>query len=210
MIKRIDITSAETFAYLKEQLYLSGKTLSNQLMAKSLKEGKVFAYVPENTAFELLYRFDSGGIYPLDKSLLQNRPAFVTVQNDSRPVVINYILQYLRQNKRHCCMLEEPVRSPSDPSVKRSAIKYLLIEKEMYYFFGNHVQSEKFENAFRTSEGYYFLCALSSLPAQEQNSFSPFSSLSSEQIKDFASNVVSFFVRAYDGEGYLQWSKGRN
>jgi len=71
MIKRIDITSAVTFAYVQEQLGLSGKTLANQLLSKSLMEGKVFAYVPENTASELLYRFKTGGIYPFDRSLFQ-------------------------------------------------------------------------------------------------------------------------------------------
>jgi hypothetical protein len=206
MIKRADITSPETFAYVQEQLDLSGKTLANQLLSKSLLEGKVFAYVPENTPSELLYRFETGGIYPFDRSLLQNIPALIPVQNDARPVVINDILKYLSVNKEHCCLFEEPVGAPSHPWVENSNMKYVHLNEEMYYFFNKDAKSEEFENAFRTSEGYYFLCALSSLPIDNQGGFSPFNSLNSAQLKKFASNVVSFFVRAYDGEGYLQWS----
>jgi hypothetical protein len=208
MIKRIDITSAQTFAYVQEQLELSGKTLANQLLSKSLTEGKVFAYAPENTPSELLYRFETGGIYPFDRSLLQNTPALIPVQNDARPVVINDILQYLRENKQHCCLFEEANAIPSDPWVKQSQMKYVHLNEEMYYFFNEDAQPEEFEDAFKTSEGYYFLCALCSLPIDNQDGFSPFNSLDSEQLKNFASNVASFFVRAYDGEGYLQWSNG--
>jgi hypothetical protein len=206
MITRIDITSSETLAYVQEQLDLSGKTLANQLLSKSLTEGKVFAYVPENTPIELLYRFETGGIYPFDRSLLQNSPALVPVQNDARPVVINDILQYLHENKEHCCLFEEANGTPSDPWVKQSQMKYVHLNEEMYYFFDKDAQPEEFEDAFKTSEGYYFLCALSSLPVEKQESFSPFNSLNTDQLKNFASNVVSFFIRAYDGEGYLQWS----
>lgn len=209
MIKQVDITSPEAFAYVQEQLDLSGKTLANQLLSKSLLEGKVFTYVPENTPLEFLYRFETGGIYPFDRSLLQKTPALVPVQNDARPVVMEYILKYLHENKERCCLFEEPVGSPSDPWVKNSKMKYVHLNEEMYYFFDKNAKSEEFEDAFMTSEGYYFLCVLSSLPIDSQDGFAPFNSLNSNQLKNFASNVVSFFVRAYDGEGYLQWNKGR-
>lgn len=205
MIKRTDVTSPETFAYLQEQLDLSGKTLANLLLLMLLTKGRVFAYVPENTPSELLYRFGSGGIYPFDKSLLQNRPALVPIQNDAEPVVINYILQYLQENKEHCCMFEEAVGEPAHPWVKRSKIHYVHLNEEMYYFFGYDTEAARLENAFKRSGSYYFLCALSYLHAEKQSAFSPFNSVNGEQLKYFASNVGSFIVRAYDGEGYLQW-----
>ncbi len=131
----------------------------------------------------------------------------VPVQNDSRPFAINYILEYLQQDKEHCCLFEEPLGRPLDIWVKRSKIEYVHLGDEMYYFFGNNTKKTTFEDAFKTSEAYYFLCVLSSLTAEKQNGFSPFSSLSSEELRVFAANAVSFFVRAYDGEGYLEWNK---
>ena len=104
-------------------------------------------------------------------------------------------------------MLEEANGALSDPRVKDSELQYVNLDEEMYYFFNADAQTATFEDAFKTSEGYYFLCALGSLPAEKQYGFSAFSSLSIDQLKDFASNVVSFFVRAYDGEGFLQWTK---
>jgi hypothetical protein len=204
MIKKIDISSPETFAYLEKQLDLSGKTFATDLLSRPLTGGKVYAYVPENTAAELLYRFESGGIYPTER-----KPGLVAVQNNARPVVIEYILKYLQQNNEHCCLFEDALAEPSYPYVKRRGIDYVHLGNEMYYFFSSDAKYESVEVALRFSGGHYFLCALSSLAIEKQEGFSPLSSVVAEQLKELSSAVVSFFVRAYDGEGYLEWCKIR-
>lgn len=207
MIKSTDIACAEALDYLRGQLELSGKTLAKLVRSQFFSEGKVFAFVPENTPSELLYRFEAGGIYPYKKRLPQISPAIVPIQNDAKPIVMNNILQYLQQKKENCCLFEEPCAIPSDPWVRRLQINYVHLNQQMFYFFGDNTNTVGFEQAFTASEGYYFLCALSTLDTDKQKSFVPFSPVTDELLKEFASNIVCFFVRAYDGEGYLQWSR---
>ena len=206
MIERVDITSIEAFNYLRDQLNISG-TLAKFLKSQELESGTVLAYVPHNTPSESLYRFESGGIYPIPERPSKG-PVVVPVQNDARPIVINYVLDYLQTNQKNCCLFEEPSARPPDPWVARSEIEYVQLDQEMFYFFSGRPSRASFKEAFDVSEKYYFLCALSSLPTEEQKHFSPFSSVTLEQLNHLANNIFSFFVRAYDGEGYLQWYKG--
>ena|SRR5215203_3863284 len=90
---------------------------------------------------------------PSTEVYFKNSLALVPVQNDARPVVINDILKYLQENKEHCCLFEQANGTPSDPWVKRSGIKYVHLDNEMYYFFGSDAQTETVEEALKTSEG---------------------------------------------------------
>jgi len=170
MIKRIDVTGEASFAYLRDQLNMSG-ALAKCLLSTDLSKGKVFAYVPETTPSELLYRFHVGGLYPVDQSLLQNN--IVPIQNDATSDLIKYIFQYLKKSDSHCCLFEEPSARPSDSWVTKTKVDYVHLNEEMFYFFNNNVQSEIFENSFRAIVGYYFLCTLSSLPVKMQKDFRP-------------------------------------
>jgi hypothetical protein len=207
MVKRIEVTSSEAFTYLRGQLELSGKTLANLLLNQLLKAGKVYAYVPDGTSSELLFMFNSGGLYPFEKELFRRPPILIPVKNNARPVVMNLVQQHVRSSKDNCCLFEEPVWEPSDSWLKQSNTEYIYLGKEMYYFFGGNELDLDFQKAFGTSEGYYFLCVLSTLDSGHQQEFSPFSSITSDLITYFVSNMSSFFIRAYDGEGYLQWTK---
>jgi hypothetical protein len=206
MIKRTEVTGGKAFEYCREQVNLSGKTLANAILNLPIENGKVYSYVPENTPTEILFRFSSGGVYPFDKSLLQSSPALVPVQNDAEPIVINTIIKYLNSNTEHCCLFEEPSGFPSDPWVEKEKIRFIHIGQEMFYFFNNDANKEEFEEIFKISQGYYFLCALSSLVQNQQSYFITYREISSENIRSFTDNLSSFFVRAYDGEGFLEWT----
>ncbi len=204
MIKRIDVSGEAAFAYLREQLNMSGP-LGKLLLSTDISKGRVFAYVPETTPVEYLYRFHAGGLYPVVESSYKKNK--VPVQNKATAILINHILQYLKKSESHCCLFEEPNAKPSDPWVTMEKIEYVQLDEEMFYFFNNKVQSENFEKSIKNIVGYYFLCTLSSLPVAMQNGFSPFSFLTVKQLNDYASKCCSFFVNAYDYEGYLEWNK---
>lgn len=207
MIDKIEVTSSEGFSYLRERLDYSGKTLAKYVMTLPLEKGKLYAIVPEETPYEVLNKFESGVIYPFDRSLLLNGPVLVPVQNDSRPVVINWVSEHINNSKEHCCIFEEPLAYPSDTWVIKSGIEYVHIDKEMYYFFdqGNY-SKEKFEEAFNISEAYYFLCILSSLEPNEHAVITPFKEIDPEILKKIVDNLTCFYISAYDGEGYLMWT----
>jgi len=208
MITKIEITTKDSINYVREQLFLGGKTLSNFLLSIPLEKGKIFAIVPDNTDSQILFQFETGGVYTYDQDLFKRKPVLIPIRNDSRPFVIDLIENYIKINESHCCIFEEPVGQPNFPYVIQSGIEYVHIENEMYYFFDEkNSDREKLEDAFTTSEGYYFLCGLSSLPIEEHSLFAPFKEITSGYLKKIAENLTAFITRAYDGEGYLMWER---
>jgi hypothetical protein len=214
MIKKVDVTSEKAFAYLKKHVNSSGKTLANYVELLLLENGKVYSFVPENTPEKELYYFEEGVLYPYDTNTFNNAihqpdgSLLVPIQNDAESIVIDLIIDYLH-SENHCCLIEEATAEPSDPWVKNSQIKYSFFKNEMYYFFNQEVNEKEFKEAFKTSQAWYFLCTLSVLSPEEQNNFNHYKELSVELIKSYIEGLKSFFVRAYDGEGYLQWESNQ-
>lgn len=205
MIQKKEVTNEAAFLYLKDQLDLSGKILSNELQKISYKEGKVFAIVPKNISDEHLYNFSSGGLYDVDKRLFKKSPILIPVQNNSRPILIKHVFKYLYEDNENCCVFEDPFSLPTDPYIMNSKVEFIPIDNEVYYFINKKSTNIKLvKEIFAISEGYYFLCVFSSLKLNSESLKSD--KLNSEFIKKIVHNIRSFVVRSYDGEGYLIWN----
>jgi hypothetical protein len=105
MVEKKLVTGSEAFLYVREQLGIGG-TLSQCINGLSIEEGEIFAFVPNATPYELVYRFNSGGIYAPGKSVLKDRKV-IPIQNDARPLVVNEISEYLKGSKENCCLFED-------------------------------------------------------------------------------------------------------
>jgi hypothetical protein len=207
MIVKRDITGPKAFAYIRNQLDM-GKTLSKCLSMLPVEKGKVFSLAPEGALEEQLFNFDSGGIYPFEE---KNRKSIAPTKNDSKPLVISEILSHLNSNINSCCFFEDALSLPSDPWVTTSKIEYIhLNNREMLYFFdNNNSNEEKVKKAFSVSESHVLLCALGSLDTAERSKVSPCKEVYPELLKLFVANLSAFFVKAYDGEGYLMWTAAK-
>jgi hypothetical protein len=207
MITKIDVTGPEAFAYFEDHLTMGGKTLSDYLSAMSWREGKIYAVVPQNTKPELLFQFESGGIYPYEAPRAENN-LMVAIQNDARPVVVDWIDEYLG-GIDHCCIFEESSRALGGGWVKESKMEYVSIGKEMYYYFdGENRSKEKIRDALRWSGSYYFLCVLGRLGAESRAAFLPKQEISPLILEELSQQVEAIIVQAYDYEGYLMWERG--
>lgn len=209
MIEKKEVTGISSFKYIREQLS-RGKTLSsciNKLI--SIEQGLVYSYVPGETSEEHLFNFESGGLYHFNEELLKNKKPVIPIRNDSKPLVIREIKKHIENDANNCCIFEEPNAIPSDPWVAKSGIQYIrLDDNEMYYFFDfrNNV-TKKLEEAYNVSDGYVFLCALSSLDSGGHNKCSPFQMIDVDLIESFTIKIAEFFLKAYDGEGYIKWQR---
>jgi len=203
MIEKMDVTGLSSFNYIRRQLDL-GKSLSKTLNTIPIEKGKVFSFVPEDTSEVKLYNFGSGGIYPFDRENLKTTK-IIPVRNDSRSLVIDEISAHINADKMNCCIFEDPIKLPTDPF---SDIEFLNFNnEEVYYFFdieNNRYQGIK--KALTLSEDYVFLCVLSSLKSDIEISYKS-GSITGSLLKSLVERVNSFFVKAYDGEGYLLWNK---
>jgi hypothetical protein len=203
MIEKKDVTGPLSFDYIRSQLSL-GRSLSHMLNTMPIEKGKVFSFVPADTSKEKLYDFSSGGIYLFDKEILKTTK-IVPVRNDSKPLVIDEIITHINADKMNCCIFEDPNAMPKDPF---HGVEFLNFNnEEVYYFFDQgNVQYQEIKKAFIFSEAYIFLCILSSLELDiritHESGF-----ITGSLLELLVEGVNSFFVRAYDGEGYLLWNK---
>jgi hypothetical protein len=206
MIQKKNVTSSKAYNYLRKQLDM-GISLSQCISKLPLEKGEVYSFVPEDTSDEILYNFDFGGVYAIDKEKAISSQ-ISPVKNDARPLVLSEIQNYLNEGEMNCCIFEEPNASPDFPWVKTSGMEYIhLNNQEMFFFFDKeNNDNEKVQDAFTTSEVYIFLCVLSELKKEEHAQFAAFNEVAIDAIELFAKNMKKMFVRAYDGEGYLMWT----
>jgi hypothetical protein len=206
MIEKRNVTTITAFNYLRKQLDM-GISLSQCISKLPLENGSVYSFVPEDVSDEVLYNFEFGGVYPFDIEKAK-ATRLSLVQNDARTIVLSEIQNYLDESEVNCCIFEEPNASPDFPWVKTSGMEYVhLNNQEMFFFFDKeNNDKEKVRDAFTTSEVYIFLCVLSELNKEEISQFAAFKEIRIDALELFTKNMKSFFVRAYDGEGYLMWT----
>jgi hypothetical protein len=206
MIEKKNVTGTAALNYVKRELSKGG-VLSTCISSLPLVKGSIYALVPAETSDVNLYDFENGVLYPFDEKLLDAKQPAIPIQNEARPFLVEIVQQYLNVSETNCCLFEDPIRLPTDPKVTDSAIDYVhLIGGEMFYFFNSSSNdSSKINKALMTSEAYIFLCALSSLGTVKQNAFLTKKEIDLELLKLFTAGVSSFFVKAYDYEGYLMW-----
>ena len=205
-VKR-NITSLHSFAYIRRQLNLSSKALAGFIGQQEMENGYVYTFVPEDTSEDQLNNFESGGLYYSEKKFINGVLLSPTI-NESRPKIEELIKKHLDATADNCCFFEEPHATPSDRWVINEKVKYVESNDEMYYFFDRkNIIDEELKRAFLNSDGYYFFFVLSSLNVEAHDKLKAFSKISAVTLKAVADNATTFFVKAYDGEGYLIWSK---
>jgi hypothetical protein len=207
MIIKKNITKPESFAFVRSQLD-KGTTLSSCINMLSIEKGELFAFVPAETSEDALFKFESGGIYSYEDEL-NKKQTVIRIKNESKPLVMREIELHLTSSTNNCCLFEDSLAIPSDAWVGTSQVKYVHFQsKEMFYFFDNtSSDQEEINEAFKQSESHVFLSALSSLGSNDRAAFSAYKEVTLIQLELFAKNISSFFVNAYDHEGYLMWVK---
>lgn len=208
MVKQQNVTGTLALKYMKDELSRGG-VLSSIIEQLPLSNGDIYALVPEGTRIDRLYDFEHGGVYPVDREVLPDGAYSIPIPNDARSTLVEIIEQHLASGEANCCLFEDQLRTPSDPIVAVSALDYVhLGSGQMFYFFNsNRKETSSIAKALTTSEAHVFLCALSSLEADLQNEFVSNGEINLVLLEKFASGIRSFFVNAYDHEGFLMWAK---
>jgi hypothetical protein len=208
MIQQINVTGVAALNYVKQELSRGG-VLSDCINELPLGNGVIYAFVPAGTSENKLYDFENGGLYLLDEEFLDERPSSTPILNDARPLLVEMIQQYLTQKEINCCLFEDQLGSPEDPITSASVPDYVhLGGRKIFYFYNLHKNGTSIiRKAFVTSEAHVFLCALSSLDIAIQNEFLLNNEINLSLLEKFAAGVSSFFVNAYDHEGFLMWAK---
>lgn len=210
MHERRSLGSPSALQYLRDQLG-QGKTLSSLLNQLDLGAGRIWTYLPpevgDTMAHELLRQ---GGVVPLERAVPVSGSlyAFVPVIAPSKPIITRLIQYSLGDRADSCCVFEHALARPTDPIIARTDdIRYVFYDDEVYALLASpDVSGASVERAMQLTQSYLFLAALTRLPVGVGSTASG-GHITLQDLRFFAEHTHTLIIGAYDGEGFLVWSR---
>src|SRR5690348_16358179 len=139
-IKKHKLDYKKTFPYFIDHIKC-GNTLSRKIIERvDLSQGSFFTLLPADSKLERLYEFLYGGIIPTtpygDKVyMIKNYPnGFYPQQVITMDKTLSeFITNYIRNNRKHCVIVENVLLEPSDTHVDIKNAKMIPYGKEVYF-----------------------------------------------------------------------------
>ena len=117
------------------------------------------------------------------------------------------VQQYLAEAQNRICVLENALASANDPVLRKLQTKYATYDNEVYHLlFQEDAQEERILQTIKLAKSIpAFIGVLSTW--QEGPLDTSRSVLSLGHLQSIANNARKLIIGAYDGEGYLIWSR---
>lgn len=190
----------EALKYIKECLTY-GNTFSNLLLKNiQFDKGNIRTFLPDYTRVEETTQFEYGGKFKSSNTYKQHMCLDL--------FTVSKIKAYLLSNNS-ICFIENYLASDGDPWLTTIDIKTLTYNKEIYHvYFRNDVIENRIINSFvRIKSIPIFVGAL--IPTSDQliNYIYNKKNIEYDILLNLAKETRELFIVAYDGEGYIYWSK---
>lgn len=198
--------------YLTQQL-ARGKALAKCLLASvAFEDGDIVvlsavALKPdETTQFESAHTVLSDARWKRITIGEMNARAYPTPRADGQ---LAGAICSLLSRPGYLGLLENSLAGPSDAWLSRAKSRLLFHDAEVYHaVFGMERDKNRIASAIREAEHPgAFVGAVGRAPSELRSDMVSLCTITGEQLGDFAKTVHSIFVGAYDGEGYLIWTK---
>jgi len=189
MLERVDL-GREAAAYIRWSLSESRRALSSYLQALPLEAGRMFTFVPSDAEHSRLSEFRAG--------VLHGRGSYESLAK--------LALAYLAKDGRRYLIFEDVFVEVGNAWLEDPTIQYFTYGAEVYHFLA--VESATEETVLQTidnAKGYVtngILTGGSSLPLVQSGSC-----LDMLQLQALAEAADYILVEAYDGEGFLVWTR---
>lgn len=193
-----------------------GKTFASYLSTLNLKKGRVITFLPIEVSEEVAKQFELGGKLPVpppkahisftseDGSKWRMAP-----KPNINLCLVEIIQKFLTKGQEHICIFEDALAKPSDPYMVSSTVPWLAFNDEVYYFLSwRDTDSRKIEQVIKEASNVYppTIGAMISVPDSREFTFEE-RKITIDQLKILAERTEKIIIGAYDGEGYLIWSK---
>lgn len=205
----------EAVSYIRDCL-ANGKTLARYLLQRpDLESGTVTTFLPSDVGKEAATQFKWGGKLRRDPATFVyrtepdgSRTRWEPVPNTD-PWLVSIIQAFLRAAEDRVCIFENALARPSDPVLSRSESRVLVFDNEVYHFLSAaDWASTIIAQAIREAGCPYPPLIGAMASAADEAGFSGEGrQISSAQLKVLAERTEKIVIGAYDGEGYLIWSK---
>jgi len=173
----------------------SGRRLSSLLKTVDLSKGEFWTYLPPNVNEEDTYRLSHRGtVFPL-------RPQ---VQASG----VEMIQDFLLKDPSSFCVLEDALASRGDPFLLNVAFRnYFSVDNDIYYYLSaDDANREKIKAAISVSKSFLLTAVLTTVSSDIR--FKPKAQLIESDLRAIVVGLEKIIMSAYDGEGYLIWSRG--
>jgi hypothetical protein len=211
-LKKIRL-GVEALGYIKAHLLRGGRLSHCLLELVDLHRGSVLTYLPGTVTDADAQDFSSGG----KVSTPGNSGARFHVKGadgttwtmvptaDSDEVLARIVHKYLETGADRVCILENAVARPGDPSLK-STEQILVFNNEVLHWLSSDKDLSTILNTIHRARSWRFVCVMTlakDLPMPP----APGQELSDAHLRCVAAQAEALAVDAYDGEGYLIWSR---
>jgi hypothetical protein len=201
-------------SYVRECLS-AGKELSRHLLTRlELEPGTVSTFLPVQVSKADVYKFETGGkvtsaeTEPAVSLGGEHRIARILNMNE---VLAEIVQTHLKSAIDSFCLIEDEIAAPGDLSLRNAQATVLTCNQSVYYQIKrpqadlNVIESvlRKASSISPPTVGSLGQCRL------QTDSHEKDGQLGVKQLIEFAEHTEKVFVGAYDGEGFLIWSKVR-
>lgn len=201
----------EALVYLRACL-ARGKTLARFLLARrDLSEGRIVTLLPPEADLACLHDFENG-ILPLPPSEAHVRlpqpdgssATLVPVPNTD-PALADLVRGFLAAGAGRVCLFEEALGRPSDPWLASVTVPFWVHGEELYWVVTDP-DPAAIEDAITRAASFAppTIAALSQRPDAAP---SHGSAMTEHALAALARRAEQILVGAYDGEGYLVWTR---
>lgn len=195
---------AAGLVYVRECLE-AGKTFSRLLLkTHDLNTGTAVTKLPAGIEEAAAKDFDSGGKLPE----LYPRTSNLQAVPDSDFLLIPEVNRFLSESSANICILEDSLANPTDPFLQSVKTRYSAFQDEVYHLICQpDNNSDTISKTLRQAHSWLTIGALTSTP-QETGICGQRGDLTLSNLTTMAQGTEVIIVGAYDGEGYVIWSKG--
>ncbi len=192
----------EAMTFVTESLKL-GETLSKLVLEViDVKRGRVVTKLPSNVDEKAANDFKSGGKLPRLSSGITNPEP---VPNTDF-FIVETIRSFLDASSKNICIFEDASARATDPFTKSLVTRFATFGDEVYHWLCQSDDNDKILKTVQTARSWLFLGFMTNI-SEEPAACSENKPLKESELRRLALETKKIVVGAYDGEGYLIWSK---
>jgi hypothetical protein len=209
MIERRPV-GKQAVAYIQEQLKQGGVLSRLLLRYLELGPGVAWTYVPAEVDQAIVDDLAYGSVaapVARESYVVSDGYAVVPVVAPSRPIIVGMIVRFLRSHSDAYCVFEDALVRASDPVMKAENAHYMAYGDEVLYYASREDADLATVSRLMSLAEHYLLTGVLSRVAKGTRIFQPQKPLSSHELELIVRGTETIVLRAYDGEGYVAWSK---
>lgn len=195
-LKIYDLSFGKTIDFVIEYLLKGNEIAQHVKNYLDFSKGSFHAYSSDDINIESIYAFQYGGLIKAD---YENRKSnIVLTPNIDRELSENIFEKF--KNLEIQILFEDVIQEPNDHDIEIHGAELCIINNHVNYLLKS-VDEELFFEALKTTNAIWYSFFIITSGLSEVTNFS------ANNFQTMLQNIQHFFIGAYDGEGYISWTK---